>query len=145
MATERKILILWCIIASVDHKLGVRSRVEKYPVHATGKNFVPVPYNPGADNNEYSWEDGFNGMLRGRVPINGLMKVYESDFMRDSHQSVRRHIYFFDTGFGDAKKMVAQAIEKKIGEIRDQANALHDQWINRAHGTPNDSSVNIRA
>jgi hypothetical protein len=125
--TEKQVEILWCLSLRVDHKDGVVVRKKLHPVHRTGKNFIPVPIN--FDDPTYPRKDGYESM-RHRVPLGELMKVKGSAFY-DTTKTIRMEIYFLDTGFGEAKKLIAQAMEAKILSMKEEMDKLHNFWINR--------------
>lgn len=124
---EREILVLCCLVVRVDYKEGVHVRIEKYAMHKAGKNYVPAAVN---DNHpDYSFDKGFR-YTRHRVKLEDILKVTDG-YMRDDTKSVRREIYFFEPDLEQAKKFLFPVLDKKLGEMKAQMDAIHNFWINR--------------
>lgn len=124
---EKQVEILWCLGVRVDHKRGVNVMRFLHPVYRTGKNFIPVPFN--YDDPKYPVKEGYQNLSH-RVPLGELMKVKGSVFF-DTTKSIRMEIFFLDTNYNEAKKLIAQAMEAKILSMKQEMDSLHHFWITR--------------
>lgn len=127
---EREVVIVHEISIWVDLKRGTSASDRKYALYKTGKNFIRIPYSdPNAE--KYSYKNGYQN-LTGRVPLNELMLVQEPAYHDDDTTCVRRHIWCLDKDCKQALKMVLEAVDNRMTEMKKEMDILYGLWINRA-------------
>jgi hypothetical protein len=124
MKKESPIIILYELMTSVDIAEGVKSRVCKYRMKFSGKNYLPQMLT------KEDHEAGFNVPPYGRVGAEEILKVNKSLF-GDKSNYLRRSIYFLEGQQEDAIRLMRGCIDESLTRKKEEAVKLFEIWANR--------------
>lgn len=138
MKQSREVFMVHEISIWVDLKRGASASDRKYALYKTGKNFIRIPYSdPNAE--KYSYKNGYQN-LTGRVPLNELLLVQQPSYHDDDTTCVRRHIWCLEKDCKQAMRMVLDAVDMRMDEMKKEMDILHGLWINRAKVSGNEKA-----
>ena len=100
----------------------IKALLFKYPVKATGKNFIPLMVSEEDD------KEGCNCSLSSRVPFSDLMKI-QKPFHRPV-DSISRSMYFLEKeNCGQVFNLLKEDIEAQIKLDLKRITQLNETWI----------------
>lgn len=112
---------------------SIKALLFKYPVKATGKNFIPLMVSEEDD------KEGCNCSLSSRVPFSDLMKI-QKPFHRPV-DSISRCMYFFQKeNCGRVFNLLKEEIDAQINLMYDRITELKETW----KGNHNQVEITLR-
>jgi hypothetical protein len=124
MKAEPNEVILYELMTKVELVKGVCSRLQKYRMKFSGKNYLPQMLT-GVDH-----EMGFNVPPHTRVKAEDILKVHKI-FMGDHNNYVFRSIYFLEGQKEEAIKLIRASIEEQVTRAKEESAKLYEIWVNR--------------
>jgi hypothetical protein len=117
------IIALYDLRVSVD-VTGCRTRLFKFPVKFTGKNYISISVT------EELRDQGFTkfGMI-GRVKQDEIMQVRRGSLFQNDH--VDRKIYFIEGQKEEAIQKLISAMDEQVSMMKRNAELIYEAWTTR--------------
>lgn len=120
-------VILYQIITKVDITEGVISRLERYKMKFTGKQYIGMFFT------KEDHEEGFNIPPSRRIKKDEILRIAMS-FGGDKPDIVRRYVYFLEGQREEAIAKVIASIDKTVSQMKYDVENLFNLWTNRDKG-----------